>query len=796
MRPNTTKSGEVNYKKNFCEKYFDKGTWDLDVLNEVDIHLMDKKGQTLLYIESKYVITSETSHRQALAQAILTNKKQDSILNRVALIYQDGAGNDILELIDCSEDSVMYNNDINWKAERPSTPSKDAIDRINDRIKGRITQYCGEEIKDFYSNLKKGDSTEINITERNFVSVYNQWKKNVIFAKDIQDEQDSINLFLVDILNGTSYKKKVVLDGIGIEVESPLIREGTNLSKYELTIDKGKVRIIYDEKELFSVSDKEKYDFFWKKYKRPPSYEEFLKIIEHSAKLYSEEYRNATGGEYTPTCFVELQNKILNEHYDLNEYIVFDPCAGVGNLENQFGKDFKQYCYLSTLEKMDVDICKIKGFENSLVFDYLKNNDHPKFKHNGVLRDINEICRLEKRKLMVVMNPPYKGNVKGYKYDLAIEFFKKVLVLEPDVIVYYCKTEFFLRDTIDIFYNSNYKIISHSFSTAKDTFKLKDWMISQVIFDKTNGTQISKDSINVKRYDYNTKNDKLDYFKEYTYENARPNLIKDIENQIKANQTGLILGQWTNQNYCLVLSNRTDHKNNAITANNIKYSLLLKGINFNTHARYFETSNLTYKGKFEDISTELQADCIIFSLFYKGINFTNKGQKNYIMPFTAQELGCNRNDLNVLYSDDSQNDIFNQGQYFDFREFIKPFIFSKEAKDLYIAALKVFKYYHSSQEYNHERDWNDSFYDITNAIMGKDISSYSSVDAKSDKRITKVKTTKGTKGFGRKTIKSVVAAKDLPIFTNFFDARDILAKKINKQLVEQNLLLWERENIF
>lgn len=25
-------SEEVNYKKNFCEKYFDKGTWDLDVL--------------------------------------------------------------------------------------------------------------------------------------------------------------------------------------------------------------------------------------------------------------------------------------------------------------------------------------------------------------------------------------------------------------------------------------------------------------------------------------------------------------------------------------------------------------------------------------------------------------------------------------------------------------------------------------------------------------------------------------------------------------------------------------------
>ena len=66
-----------------------------------------------------------------------------------------------------------------------------------------------------------------------------------------------------------------------------------------------------------------------------------------------------------------------------------------------------------------------------------------------------------------------------------------------------------------------------------------------------------------------------------------------------------------------------------------------------------------------------------------------------------------------------------------------------------------------------------------------------------DKRINKVKTTKGTKGFGRNTIKSVIEnADDQKIFYNFFDKRDILAKKINRQLVEQGLLLWERENIY
>ena len=54
---NEEKSEEVNYKKNFCEKYFDKGTWNLDVLNQVDVLLLDRKGKSLLYIESKYKIT-------------------------------------------------------------------------------------------------------------------------------------------------------------------------------------------------------------------------------------------------------------------------------------------------------------------------------------------------------------------------------------------------------------------------------------------------------------------------------------------------------------------------------------------------------------------------------------------------------------------------------------------------------------------------------------------------------------------------------------------------------------------
>ena len=806
------KSEEVNYKKNFCEKYFDKDTWSLDVLNQVDVLLVDRKGKYLLYIESKYKISNEVQRRRAIAQVILTNKKQNAILSHVAIIYFNEHKEDILELIDCTDDSVMYNNDINWAAEKPSNPSKDAVDRINDRVKGKITRFKNDEIKEFYDIFKKNHVTKINITEKNFNVVYNLWKNEVQFKESIEDEQDRINLFLVDLLNGTKYKKSIITDIIDHtlfdnvkigereeDTDEPLIREGTNLSNYVM-MKNGEIIDGFkysgaQHSYYYTIANAEEYNSFWKRYKRPPEKHEFMNILERSSKLYSEKYRKDTGGEYTPSCFVELQNKILQEHYNMDDFIVCDPCAGVGNLENQFGKDYKQYCYLSTLEQMDVDTCKIKGFENAIQFDYLKDEKQPQWKYKGRVLPIEEIAKLEGRKLMIVMNPPYQRK-KGMKYDMAIEFFIKVLELHPDVIVYYCKTEFFMRDTISVYVDSGYHIVSHVFSNAKDTFLLSDWPISQIVFDKTKGNELISDYIIAERFELNKKSGTLESEGIYKYDNIRPNLIKEIENQIKEHSRGLVIGQWTNQNYCLVLSNRHTH-NQLVTTDNIGDVLLLKGINFNTHGRYYETSNLTYRGKFDEISEELKSDSILFSLFYKGNNFSNKeGNDNYIMPFTAEELGCAKNDLNVLFPE--MTDLFDEhpaAKPFDFREFLKQFDFSEEAKALYKAALDIFKYYHRSNEYPN-KDYNDSYYDITNAIMGKDVSSYTTLDKASDKRITKVKTTKGTKGFGRNTIASAVDSKNLAIFIKFFDARDVLAKKINKQLLEQKLLLWERENIY
>ena len=809
---NDGKSEEVNFKKNFCEKYFDKGTWNLDVLKQVDVLLQDRKGRYLLYIESKHHIRNRAQRREAIAQVILTNKKQEAILNRVAIIFLNENGDEVLELIDCSDDSVMYNNDINWSAEKPSSPTKDAIDRINDRVKGKIKTFKNEEIKDFYDTFKNNQETTINITEKNFNVVYNLWKNEVHFKEKIDDEQDRINLFLVDLLNGTKYKKSVFTDLVDrtlfdnvkvgekeVETDEPLIREGTNLSNYVMmkngeVIDGIKYSGLH-RSSYYTIANLEEYFSFWNRYKRPPEKYEFMNILERSSTLYSEKYRKDTGGEYTPTCFVELQNEILRNHYNMDDYIVCDPCAGVGNLENQFGKDYKQYCYLSTLEQMDVDTCIIKGFENAVQFDYLKDDKQPLWKYKGRILTINEIAKLENRKLMIVMNPPYQRR-KGFKYDLAIEFFIKVSKLQPDVIVYYCKTEFFLRDTISVYANSGYNIVSHVFSNAKETFRLSEWPISLIVFDKSKGNPIAIEKFTAQRYELN-KNNQLEYKKTYTYDNSRPNLIDEIEKEIWNDNDGLILGQWCYLRNVMYISNGGKEKANKITTNNLKWCLLSKGINFNSHDKYFERSYATYRGFVEDINEELLSDAIMFSLFYKQFGFSNKeGHKNYIMPFTAEELGCARNDLNVLFPE--MGDLFDESpiiQPFDFRIFLRQFDFSKEAKALYLAALEIFKFYHHSEDYSN-KDYNDSYYDITNAIMGKDINTYATITSETDTRVTKVKTTKGTKGFGRNTIPYVVASTHIPIFTEFFNARDVLARKINQQLVEQRLLLWERENIY
>ena len=133
---------------------------------------------------------------------------------------------------------------------------------------------------------------------------------------------------------------------------------------------------------------------------------------------------------------------------------------------------------------------------------------------------------------------------------------------------------------------------------------------------------------------------------------------------------------------------------------------------------------------------------------------------------------------------------------FNFREWMKDIDMSDEAKAVYDAALDIARYYHKHPAYASERDWNDSFYDIKNAIMEKDAKGYQPLSKANDKRMTRVKTQKGAKGFSRINVRKVTDAKYWPLFDRYFDAMTTLAEKIIRQMVEARLLLWQPSNIY
>ena len=124
------------------------------------------------------------------------------------------------------------------------------------------------------------------------------------------------------------------------------------------------------------------------------------------------------------------------------------------------------------------------------------------------------------------------------------------------------------------------------FSNAKTTFQLSEWSISQIIFDKNNGEIISKDKVKTDRYEL--EKNVFKYKGTYIYDNTRPNLFVELQNTIKNNSTGMILGNVSYMNDVIKIGNGGTNRGNHITTDNLYYCLISKGLIFNTHHHYFE----------------------------------------------------------------------------------------------------------------------------------------------------------------------------------------------------------------
>ena len=111
--------------------------------------------------------------------------------------------------------------------------------------------------------------------------------------------------------------------------------------------------------KLYELSNKEGYRQFWAIYHRPPKVEYRDYLLERRDSLIPLDERSFKGAFYTPLHVVDKAYDKLTETLGDNwqeEYIVWDMCCGVGNLEVKHSNP--RNIYMSTLDQADVDVMK------------------------------------------------------------------------------------------------------------------------------------------------------------------------------------------------------------------------------------------------------------------------------------------------------------------------------------------------------------------------------------------------------------------------------------------------------
>jgi len=249
-------------------------------------------------------------------------------------------------------------------------------------------------------------------------------------------------------------------------------------------IAKENIKQMFDA--TINLKNKETYQSFWKRYKRPPIKEFQDYIIKRRDLLTPQDIRERKGAYFTPRQWVELSQQYLTVYLGENwqdDYYIWDCAAGTGNL--LAGLTNKYNIYASTIDQADVNVIheRIKHgtnlFKNHVFqFDFL-NDDFIKLPQS--LQDIindEDKCK----KLVIFINPPYaevssvgeKGK-KGVnqskthtKYNIALggagrELFAQFLIRIYNEINGCLIGEF---STLKIFNGSAFKTFRYNFKAS------------------------------------------------------------------------------------------------------------------------------------------------------------------------------------------------------------------------------------------------------------------------------------------------------------------------------------------
>ena len=288
---------------------------------------------------------------------------------------------------------------IKW-GKSASSYTQEALDVVSSHIGTHFVSFKIEtHEEEFISTVKnaiqKGDIIRTQITPDNLKQVFDKWVQMIGREINGVAPEEYALLFFADIMH-----------------------DGTLATHDDLTaqlLHKNNAPVFSLGGKLYELGNKEGYRQFWTIYHKPPKQEYRNYLLERRDSLIPLDERSFKGAYYTPLNVVDKAYDKLSETLGKNwqkEYIVWDMCCGVGNLEVKHSNP--RNIFMSTLDSEDVDVMKATKTcvaATRFQYDYLNDDITDDGKIDYTLTNkIPEALRdaiAKGKKILVLMNPPY-----------------------------------------------------------------------------------------------------------------------------------------------------------------------------------------------------------------------------------------------------------------------------------------------------------------------------------------------------------------------------------------------------
>jgi len=300
-----------------------------------------------------------------------------------------------------SEDVIPFlaKKTIKW-GRSASSYTQEALDAISAHIGTHFVSFKIETHEEEFINtikeaIRTGDIIRTQITPDNLKQVFDKWVAMIGREIQLVKEDDYALLFFADIMHdGTVSTHDNLTAQLMHYNNAPVFRLNGN---------------------IYELGNKEGYRQFWTIYHKPPKAEYRNYLLERRDSLIPLDERSFKGAYYTPLAVVDKAYDKLTETLGKNwqkEYIVWDMCCGVGNLEVKHSNP--RNIYMSTLDAADVDVMKATKTcvaAERFQYDYL-NDDITDFGTidysltNKVPVGLRNAIA-EGKKILVLINPPY-----------------------------------------------------------------------------------------------------------------------------------------------------------------------------------------------------------------------------------------------------------------------------------------------------------------------------------------------------------------------------------------------------